>query len=83
MVGGHQGDPLVLRRGPVPVVAPAQLADGEVGAQQRLRANAPKATMTRGFTSSTWRRRYGLHASTSSGCGLRFIGGRHLSTLQT
>ena len=37
--------------------------------------------MTFGWISSTWRRMNGRHASSSSGSGLRFSGGRHLMTL--
>ena len=39
-------------------------------------------TMTLGFTTSSWRTRYGPQVATSSGCGWRFSGGRHLTTLQ-
>src|SRR4051794_40002100 len=43
----------------------------------------PSVAITFGLISSTWRKRYGSHASFSSGTGSRLPGGRHLSTLQT
>src|SRR5436305_1099243 len=43
----------------------------------------PSVAITFGRISSTWRKRYGSHASFSSGTGSRLPGGRHLSTLQT
>ena len=39
--------------------------------------------MTFGVVSSSWRARYGLHASISSGSGSRLPGGRHMTTLMT
>src|SRR5438094_5235355 len=43
----------------------------------------PSVAITFGRISSTWRKRYGSHASFSSGTGSRLPGGRHLRTLQT
>ena len=43
-------------------------------------AKLPSARITRGWTVSSCAIRKGLHAATSSGSGLRFFSGRHLTT---
>src|SRR5690348_8819445 len=60
----------------------AETRNGLLRAEQRLERTAPRQTMTFGWITSSWRKRKGEQVSTSSGSGVRFSGGRHLTTLQ-
>src|SRR5690606_21783122 len=56
----------------------------EMGVSVRSSARAadePSPTTTFGWMMSIWRSRNGSQAATSSGSGVRFAGGRHLTTL--
>ena len=46
-----------------------------------LAATEPIATTTNGLISSTWRSIHGAQLAISPACGVRFFGGRHLTTL--
>ncbi len=60
---------------------PDEIAQCSPFLQAQIAAILPKATISRGATSSIWRSRNGAHAELSSGVGLRFPGGRHFTTL--
>src|SRR5436305_820635 len=60
---------------------PRRLAIGVSTLSSVVAALFPNATMMFGAMSAIWRSRYGRHASTSSGAGVRLLGGRHFNTL--